>query len=263
MGKFVEETYEAYHKSDGIRWSSLAAYAKSPEAYHYGIRFPEQEKSPSLAFGSILDLALLEPNKVSEFIAIIPNDVLAKDGSKRGSNWEEWKDTQKGKHLLKAPEWAELQLAIDNVWSNPACRDILVGMHVSQVSMYWEDRKCRYDGLLPNGFFDLKTTRHHPSDFYKAVREYRYDQQMAWYTDGWNSYGDWPDDLFWLVVHNEPPFESAVYYPDVQDIVDAMQENEKIYKLFKHSLKENTWQNQEFHKPLLLDMGAGRRTLRS
>ncbi len=60
------------------------------------------EPSKSMELGTALHLALLEPDELHDVVLLIPDEVLNKDGHKKGNPWHYFQKANPGRILLKA-----------------------------------------------------------------------------------------------------------------------------------------------------------------
>lgn len=212
------EDYHAELSHDSS--SSLAVFNDSPSRY-YHLRITKRIKpSPpteAQRAGNACHAALLEPEKLGKLITIIPDEVLSSSRSKAGKAWEEWKAEHAGKIHLKRDDYDLLRWKIDAVWTNKECAKLLSGATVREHSIFWVDEreyrlKARLDmAVEPDALIgDVKNTGRDESQFWRNVRDYRLHRQAALYCDSYVAkYGVEP--RFWyLIVRDEPPFDSCV-----------------------------------------------------
>lgn len=106
---------------------------------------------------------------------------------------EQWAAGAAGKIVLTTAEARKVQLMRDSVMAHPFARRLIEADGPCESSVYWTDDeagelcRARPDKLAQLGatraVVDLKTTAH-VDEFWRAVDDYRYDVQDAFYTAG-------------------------------------------------------------------------------
>ena len=89
---------------------------------------------------------------------------------------------------------------------------------------------------------DLKTTTDASADaFVRAIANYGYDQQAAWYSDGWQAVeGTMPAFVF-LPIEKEYPFAAAAYEVPDEVIEAGRNKYRAALKRFAECKKTNIW----------------------
>jgi hypothetical protein len=198
LGVFEDMPIAEYHASTAVSNSKLKALADCPAVY-FG-QYEDQRRpadkppTPALVEGALAHCLTLEPGAADARYAIKPPD---HDGR-----------TREGKAWLASVPRAT-QVVTDEQWRNaleqaaavrrvPELAEILAEGR-AEVSAFWIDAatgvhcRCRPDFVhpLPDGrdiLFDLKSTPDsRPEAFRRAVYEYGYHRQAAFYTRGWQA----------------------------------------------------------------------------
>ncbi len=218
-------SFEDYKRAPGMNKHGLDNIHKSPATYLFERRYP-RPSTPAMMFGSALHCLVLEPE---EFPKIYIQDKFSGSYSKEAKAWR--KEMEKAGKLTistkadetKGPwgvsDWDQLHLMRDSVMANPFAEAMINTARV-ELTLFWIDQdtkrlcKGRLDGYSEGHFlmFDLKTANDAScGGFQRAVHEYRYDVQDAWYQDGARECGLRSDGFVFLCVEKDPPYLTACY----------------------------------------------------
>ena len=125
------------------------------------------------------------------------------------------KAIEAGSVPMLAAKYAEAVAIADAVRQHPTA-GALFAEGDSEMSGFWQDpefgvwRRCRWDHVTPYGeVADLKTcaSASPHDDIPKAMHNYGYYMQNAWYRDGYTAlFGDEPRDFLNVFVSTEPPY---------------------------------------------------------
>jgi len=220
-------TYDEYTELPGLRHSTLKRIEVSP----LNLRRHVQEETSSMALGSAVHCAVLEPDRFDD-------EFVMWGGTRRGKAWDAFADEHSDKTILTAREMDQVERIMAAVRGNEeAVRLIDAGR--TEVSYTWEDgrhrlieggdtvslqRKARADIVTPqkdpkyNVLADLKTARDvTPDGFAKACASMLYHAQMADYADGLARNGVLVSQAMIIAVQNCEPYDCVVY--DVTDLL--------------------------------------------
>ncbi len=210
---------EYHRKTPGISKSNLDDAHRSIAHYLAGLA-SESTPTPAMAFGEAFHARVLEPDRFEATYVIPPDlDLRTKAGK---AEHEAWSAANKGKTAIPAPWLQQIDSMYDAAMSHPIAGRLFEGGDAEH-SFWWRDRdtglicKCRPDYLRPDMIaVDLKTAADaSPNGFTRAVFNYRYHVQQAFYSDGLASVLGVPVEGFLFVaVEKEPPFAVAVYNLD-------------------------------------------------
>ena len=214
---------DQYHASRGVSKSQLDHMAKSPAHYLAALTTPRKE-TPAMRIGSLFHGLVLEPERVK--IAVAPVcDKRTKDGK---ATWEAFCCENAGAEIVTAEEGEMLTGMVASVRAHPAASALLSGPGIAEGSAYWIDEysgelcRCRPDfyrsdlGII----VDLKSTRDaSPKGFAKAIANYNYHTQNAFYSDGVeSSTGDYIKGFIFVACESTAPYCTAVYQLDMQGV---------------------------------------------
>lgn len=180
-----------YHsRTDYLSASMIKTFIKSRREYKATyISKTYSRNSSAMDLGTVAHAAILEPHIIGDTVIEIPQDVLS-NGAKRGKAWTVYRDNHIDSILLKSDEIATVQAIFDSVYSNATAAKLLRSDGPCELSILLDDpfqRRCRIDKLVPAGggfIVDIKTCRDaSPGGFDKAVRDYGYHIQAAFYQE--------------------------------------------------------------------------------
>ncbi|WP_042203567.1 PD-(D/E)XK nuclease-like domain-containing protein [Nitratifractor salsuginis] len=233
-------TNEEYHAADGISSSDFRLLEVSP--LHYLNRERFRLEGSQFDFGTLLHAMVLEPETLEDQYA-----EEGFEGCRLNKNSKAYKEAKaafeeecRGKSIVSASDWETAQHMAENV--RAIAGGILQG-GMAEASFFVRDdefgvtRKCRPDYYLQAAgvVVDLKTTRStDPHEFERAIYDYRYHRQAAWYLDALELAG-FPAERFIIVaVEKNAPHLARVF--EIQaDAIEAGREN---YRQHLQALKE-------------------------
>lgn len=225
MGIHANVPFDEYLSINAVSNSYLGRLSECPAK----ARLP-REDTPSLMLGRAVHKLVLEgEEKFAEEFAVAPeNDyrgIKIDRRTKAGKDaWAEFEAEKQGRNILKKED-ADNALAIaDAVYSHPWAKKLLAE-NVTEQTIIWSDKDT---GLLCKGrpdaipakdkcaLVDLKTTRDASLEaFTRAVIQYGYHRQAAFYIDGYGSAAEVYVDMFiFIAVEPLPPHRTEVYVLD-------------------------------------------------
>ena len=199
--------------------------AKSPLHLRHYLDAPPMEPTPAMVLGSLTHTRTLEPDKTFLEFAVAPKvDRRTKAGK---AEHAEFLEMSEGKTVVTEEQFHLASAMARSVKSHPVARGLLTN-GIAESSVVWHDKlsgllcKCRPDYMhatdtaLGTTVIDLKTTKDaSPRAFAKAIANFRYHVQSAFYLDGVSAATGVDMDAFLFVaVENEPPHAVAVYAAD-------------------------------------------------
>lgn len=245
---------EVYHKAPGISHSGLTLVARSPAHFKFQ---PPREATRQQAIGSAIHTALLEPETFdNEYYCL--NDV--KD--RRASAYKEAAKTHDPDKLLTGPEGDNVKGMQEAVWSQPAAKRLLEAEGYRECVVFARDpvtgllTKCKFDILTTAGrAVDLKKTQDaRPDAFGRAVFNYRYHCQVAFYSDVYKwATGEELKAFAILAVEEKLPHAAMVYVLDDKSIELGQTLYRKALNRFADCVEANEWPAYS-EEPELLSM---------
>jgi hypothetical protein len=202
-------TAEEYHRENGLYSASrLKRYVQVVE---------EPKTRTALDFGTAVHLALLEPDKLGEQIAIKKKFGRTKADLAAKADWEE---ANAGKILLTDDQAMRAQAIAGHIRVHPKLAPILKHKLTQfEHTIKFVDKatglpcKTRRDIVCGPVVFDLKTSSTVEVDKFEAqsIPAYRYDLQGALYADAHASMIGRPARFAFIVASKEPPYRVGVY----------------------------------------------------
>jgi len=157
-----------------IRFSRLKLFSKSPA--HFAAALPEE--SSALDVGSAAHAMILG----------VGREVIAYPGKvRRGKEWEAFQSDHPDALILTKAEYGRASRMAKAVNDNADARRVLDG--IREQTMFWKlnGRLCRGTPDVRSDQFvtELKTGETSDPRFFPfKMRRFRYDAQLAWYSDG-------------------------------------------------------------------------------
>jgi len=223
--------------------------ATCPARVLYDRQNPDTETTPAKLFGTLVHELLLQGGPKT--IAVMPEDLSAMNGNKKEvKSWlaerhEEGFETVKHEVFLKA------KAMVDALHENQIAAAAYANGQPEQ-SLIWRDPsfgiwcRARLDWMPnPGGMFyvDYKTQAAVDTDsISRAMFNYGYFQQAAWYTDGIKELGlcERPAFLF-CFQEKEPPFLCRIIQPAPNDVEWGRVVNSKAKRIFADCLQQDRW----------------------
>ncbi len=186
--------YEEYNSIEAIRSSYLKEAAMKSMAHARQAMIGESQTTPALQFGTDFHTALLTPDR------------LDREG-------------------LKEKDALLIDSMVEAVRNHPIANRFLEGKLESTI--VWVNQrtgllaKCRLDVIMEEFqcYVDFKsTTDASPVGAAKAIANYRYHLQEAWYTEGAGTIykENWP--FLFVFVEKKPPFGIGIYCDDTRQM---------------------------------------------
>jgi hypothetical protein len=264
------QTNEEYHADKtAIGSSSLRQMLKSPATYWHYLNATEKEQTASMELGSLVHMAILEPELFHRSCVRMPDF-----GDQRTKINKEKKEEFMN-HLsnlsipVKHEDYETVLGIVASVGRHEGARHILK-QGQAEVSGYYEDPttgllcKIRPDflNLELMALVDVKTTSSscEAEAFSRTIWKYRYDVQIAHYTQGVKQITG--NDVVYpcfLVVETKPPYEVSVFIADEEMIKKGLQDYRNCLDKIKVCRDTNTWpQYQTQIEPIALPQWAVR-----
>lgn len=183
MGIYTRDqlSNEQYHASAGISKSGLDLIDRSPSHF----KAKSFESTRAMEIGSAIHCAILEPEIFGQEYAVIDCE------DRRSAIYKAACKERAGSNVLTQAEGDRISGMHDAVYSCEPARIIMDLPGRNELSVYAKDPetgvlvKCRFDRLLDCGIAaDLKKTQDaRPDAFTRAIDNYRYYVQAAFYMD--------------------------------------------------------------------------------
>jgi hypothetical protein len=240
------DSYEAYRAGAGVNISSLLLMARSPLHYKHATT-PGAEPQPdtdAMAFGRLVHLAILEPDKYRDDVAVW------RGGRRAGKEWDAWQLEHAGKVHATASEAAQCEAMSLAVWSHPIAEPYLTLPGLAEVTMRWThpmgvECKSRLDWYVPGTgtIVDLKTSRDASEfAFARSAASLKYATRAAFYWDAVRyATGATPNSYVLMVVEKAAPFAVVCYRLSDADIEHGRAEYERLLSRLNACLETDSW----------------------
>ena len=178
-----------YQTGPGISKSQLDFAHKAPALVQWA-RYAPRSHSDAAHDGAALHTLLLEPDEFDRRYAVGPDCERRSNADK--ARWAEFEAQIGDRTALSIKERDTLEEMRQSVLAHPEAKSLLaLPSGVAERSIYWIDPdtgalcRCRPDWWAPeySVVVDVKTTDD-IGKFHWSVRDYRYDVQEAFYSDG-------------------------------------------------------------------------------
>jgi len=222
-------TNQEYHEAKGISSSDFRLLEKSPLHLHLKENF--KLSGNAFDFGSALHKLVLEPNEFNEEFAIAPD--LPKNTKAGKEAYKKFLEEVGDKTVITSTEYKQIELMTKNV--NAIAGGLLQGGK-AETSHFVTDkdgivRKCRPDyynedlGLV----IDVKTSKDSSIyGFKKAIYEYRYHRQAAWYLDTLQLNNKNASRFIFIVVEKTAPYMVSVYELNQEAIEKGREDYQRL-----------------------------------
>lgn len=252
MNEWKKVSKTDYNAHPGLRSSDLKLLLRSGLHFKAAIDSKdEKDQTAPQRLGELIHGAVLEPDY------FLPRFVVSPDCDKRTvAGKKEHADFLKSLPVdaicLNSEELAKVNSITENVRNHPTCSKIF-DTGSAEVSGFATDdlgliRKIQPDWRRDDGIIvDLKTTKDaSPRGFQRAVIEYKYALQAAYYLETANliepnKYHSW----LWIAVENEPPYAVAVYQLDENSLTLARQLMHKALNKYLSFTTNNLWEGYD------------------
>jgi len=262
-GRHENVPSDVYHSWPSLNSSKLGLLLRSPAHLKASLDFPE-EPTPAMIYGEAIHYAVLQPELLEEHYCgekpAKPSgkeyDRRTKEGKENYGAWQRnvldpWVAANANKTQLPPLEYSRLPEIRAAIEATPAAKHVL-GLGKAESSFVWKDPttgilcRCRPDvcGEGRNLLVDLKSTRDaRPEAFAKAVANFGYYRQAAWYLDGVNAVlgAGTVTEFVFVVVEKTPPYGVGVYVLEPEDVERGRGMNRVALKRLAWCQENDSW----------------------
>ena len=240
-------SFEDYCSWDAINNSVLKELREKTPA-HALQYMSEPPDTAALRVGHALHTLVLEPESFAGRYAVRPVcDRRTKAGK---AVYEQFTESLNGKTELTEPEFADIQAMAGKLRKKRfTCNWISKGQ--AEVCIVWRDPKtdllCKarldYYQKSLGAIIDLKTTRNTAGqrDVERAIANFGYHQQAAWYSDGLAAItGSQPDYVFFF-LEKKPPYECRAWQADHETIIAGRKMYRRAMDTYAQCVQTGEW----------------------
>lgn len=231
---------QQYHARPEISVHGLMKVLDAPAKF-IEERTKPKDPTPAMRLGSLIHLAVLEPDRFKSDVAVLPDgiDKRSKEGK---AAWAQFQAKHAGKEIITADEVELLEAIASSVLSSQrhtrAARLLKTGDGISEGSMFWTGHmgmrcKGRFDRFTFIAerpvLIDLKKMKDaSDSAMERSIAEWRYHMQAAFYIDGFcMCRPDLPPPTYVIVAVED----DAPYLVNQKKISDAaIAEGRRLYR---------------------------------
>lgn len=250
MNKLLEITNAEYQSIEAMSFSSLKEFFKSPAHYKAYKNKPREGSTPAQVIGTLVHMAILEPQKFESSIMVI-------DGNRNSKAVKEAVEQCEaaGKMAIKTEQYDAARFARDEVLAHQIIADLLSAEGISEASIVSIDPdtgapiKCRCDRFIPNAkvILDLKTYSDlRDKSIDRQIKQQLYGIQALHYLNTSGAFMGETLRLFANVfIEIEPPYGVRLVGIDDDDLKQLSRDYEYKENLakYKQCLDQNIWPN--------------------
>lgn len=233
-----------YFKIEAINISLLVEGERSMAHLKYAMEHPKPS-TPAMEKGTAVHLAVFEPE-------VFANQTVVFDGTKRGKEWDAFKDNNRKCVILKPDDYDDVISMRDALRKHPRVKEILESKGTGEMGVVWTDEET---GLLCKGLVDrfcscwgytlvpdLKSCQDaRLSEFSKSIYNYSYHTKAAFYLDGLFSVSPITRRFLWIAVESEPPHGIMIYDPSEQMLQSGRRNYKRLLTQYAACLKSGDW----------------------
>lgn len=229
----VDMTNEEYHSRPELSASQIKQILSNPHLYATGFKQPQ---SDAMALGSAIHSLVLEPHKFNDEFAVLPELNLRTNEGKAAKLLFE--SQIGGKTVLKADQYETAQNASLSIIRSKIA-------YLLQNGAVEESYFSNLDGIdvrvRPDYYredigvvFDVKTTQDASADgFTKAVANFMYYVQAAFYLKTLQSLGKKAERFVFVAVETKAPYMVGVYELAPEAIDFGWNEIQRAFDIYK------------------------------
>ncbi len=194
---------DQYHTGPGYSKSQLDLVRRAPGLIQWARNSPYTH-SDAADIGTAVHCLLLEPDEFARRYVVEPKIDRRSNAGKEAA--ARFAAENSDRHIIAEADYDTILNMRASVRAHPDAKALLALPGESESSVYWIDPatgllcRCRPDRWARQArvMIDVKTTDD-AAKFHWSVRDYRYDVQAAFYSDGAAAVGE-PVDMFVFVV---------------------------------------------------------------
>jgi len=222
----VDMEAEEYHTHPAIGASMLETFRESRREFYgryVAKTLPPKEPSDAMKFGTLVHLAVLEPERFAETVVTMPNLYQGEEWNWRKPAHREARDAMQakfaaeGKTCIELGDWEAVEAIAKSIRENKYAHRLVNGQGQPEFSIFWTDHetglelKCRVDWFasIP---VDIKTTNDpSPEEYARTCLKFGYHRKASHYLAGIEAFNDLPTPMVHLAVGTKPPYVVAAY----------------------------------------------------
>lgn len=229
-----------YRADSAVSVSDLKSMLISPRHF-FEKKFGNKRRTPPTSAqitGTLVHMAILEPEKFKARVQTLPDDAPKRptkaqlEAAKPSAStleaiqfWKLWEENNPGAQIIERDQMAQVCGMRDSVFNHKIASEYLTECQ-TEVSVFGEaPGQLRIKGRIdcvPKApkLVDIKTVGlggARPDEFSRSLWDWRYDMQVAYYLDLYNSnFDEWDEhkkknDFVFVCVEKEEPYAVCLY----------------------------------------------------
>lgn len=235
-----------YRAWDAANQSTLKADERSMAHTKYAIDHGIEETN-SMRLGTAAHVALLEPKRFRECVAVMKK---VNGRTNEGKEYrKQFEADNAGKTIIDDEQYAQARAMWRAVMMHPEARKLIEADGPTEVCAVWDDKetglrcKARLDKYVPGVLaLDIKTTRDASDEFFpREFTDRGYHRQLAWYRDGFKAASGSDTPFVFIVVENDGYAGVRVFRPDDFLYRLGWSENRRALLAYAECVKSGVW----------------------
>lgn len=266
-GIYPDVADKVYFAWEAVNNSSLGPALRSMAHYRAALDRP-RTATPAMEFGRFCHAVVLEPELLAARYVVLPDfveELREQYKNPRATKAykekvAEFRELHADKEIVEADWYMRALSIIESVKACPKAASLLRCEGPTETSIVWKDPltgitcKARIDKIAGEGLLaDLKTTAD-ASKFARAMADFGYARQAAFYADGMAALTGVPHRLAFVAVEKEPPFATLSGIVCETAIEYGRRQYQEILKKICHGRAFDKWPGYE--QPGELDLPA-------
>ncbi len=214
-GIYPDVAFADYMRIEALNNSYLKKFYGKTDAHVYWESTHPDEDKPAFRIGDACHVAVLEPGRFERDYVRSPK--FDRRTTKGKAAAAEWELKHQDKMSLLPAEYDMASAMRDSAWNDPNAVDLLKGKGRNEQTVIWKDAdsgelcKGRMDRFADwHGWsvvIDIKTAQCIDDyAFGKAIQDFRYHQQAAFYLDGLDALALHTRRFFIIALEKKPPY---------------------------------------------------------
>lgn len=236
--------FEEYKKWGAINNTILVKILKESPAHAKQYIDNPTEQSKAFLLGGAAHKLILEPFDFDKDYIVAPE--INKRTKQGKLDYENFLESANGKTVINQEIFEAIQNMERAIGRHSLANEILSRSGSRELSLVWECEgvlaKERIDLACDDIIVDLKTTAcARPESFARAAITYSYDQQMAFYADGYQSITGIEPTVIIIAIEKEPPYGISVHQMTESVLQQGRESYQKAIEIYKQCLVFNDW----------------------
>lgn len=238
-------TREEYRAHPALNFSLAKWLLKSPAHFKAAVD-EEQEETDAMRVGTLAHAMVLEGKDLRDLYAIKPEGMSF--ATKEG---KAWRDSQT-LPILKEEDANAIPMMAQSIARNADAASILMGCQMRERPIFFTlhgvECKALLDACGTDGeawaICDFKKVRDASVHrFERAIQDFDYDMQAAWYSDGLAMAEGIEEQPWysWITCEDKAPHWCPVYAPDDEVMSRGRAKVEKALSIYKDCMASGKW----------------------